>query len=335
MPLVLDRNQVLEVYAEASERGWVLPTFNSENLTTTESILKATLDYGDKVGVEDIPIIIGITNNYEPRPQSVLYTHTRRWDIGLKLFLKDLEVLSSKGSPYGRLKVMIHLDHIQWDNDLELLDWDMGQFSSIMYDASTLSLDKNIERTVQFREKHAENILIEGACDVIGKTSGDPDGGLTSPEDAYRFLSETGVDIIVANLGTEHRASAAELEYHSGLAKEITKKLGKGCLCLHGTSSVSVDSLGELFSDGIRKVNIWTALERDSSTVLFEDMINNTAKIIGQRKSEQLMAASLLGNNVDVKHKASIEYFTTTYRQGVIYESMQELVRTYLDVFYT
>ena len=333
MPLLLDRNQVLDVYAESAKKAWVLPTFNSENLTTTEAILAATKNYGEKIGINDLPIIIGITNNYQFRPQSVFYTHTRRWDIGMKLFLKDIEILTSQNSPYSNLKVMIHLDHIQWDDDLELLDWDMGQFSSIMYDASTLPFEKNIELTTQFRKKHNQNILIEGGCDVIGKTS-EEDGGLTSPEDAYRYLLETGVDIIVANLGTEHRASSAALKYRGDLAREISRKFGKGCLCLHGTSSVSLDSLGELFNDGIRKVNIWTALERDSSKLLLQEMVKNASKIVDQKQISLMIEKKIFGKTVMKNNSVSVEYYTTTYRQNIVYLEMQKLVTNYLKIFY-
>ncbi len=333
MPLITDRKQVLEVYTAAVDRRWVLPTFNSENLTTTEAILTATRDYGRTIGVEDLPIIIGITNKYKPRPQSVYYTHTRRWEIGMQLFLKELEVLTSGESPFSKLKVMVHLDHIQWDDDREFLDWDMGQFSSIMYDASTLPFDLNIEKTAIFREKHGDNILVEGACDVIGKTLNE-EGGLTTPENAERYMRETGVDIVVANLGTEHRASAADLYYRSDLAKQVSKRLGKGCLCLHGASSVAPDSLSSLFEDGIRKVNIWTALERDSSVVLFTEMVKNAAKIIGRENTEKLITQGLLGKKIDPGNNASVDFCTTTYRQHIVFQEMQNIVLNYLSVFY-
>jgi len=33
MPLILERQAVLDEYARAAERGWVLPAFNTENQT--------------------------------------------------------------------------------------------------------------------------------------------------------------------------------------------------------------------------------------------------------------------------------------------------------------
>ena len=49
------------------------------------------------------------------------------------------------------------------------------------------------------------------ACDEIVDATGDEKSELTSPDAAERYFRETGVDYIVANLGTEHRASAADL----------------------------------------------------------------------------------------------------------------------------
>jgi fructose-bisphosphate aldolase class II len=150
MAMVTDRKQVLEVYREAERNRWVLPCVCAENLTNVEAILAATLEHGEEKGVPDLPITIGICAQYSHRTQSVFYTHTRRWDVGLRLFLADLEVLTGKGGPYERLRVLVHLDHVQFDEDRELLAWDMGPFSSIMFDASRLPLDENIALTRRF-----------------------------------------------------------------------------------------------------------------------------------------------------------------------------------------
>ncbi len=178
---------------------------------------------------------------------------------------------------------MIHLDHIQWDDDKELLDWSMNQFSSIMYDASTLPLEQNIDKTAAFVRKNKNTILIEGACDEISSAGGSGKNDLTTPEMAEKYYNQTGVDIVVANLGTEHRASASSLQYRGDLARLISERIGTK-LCLHGTSSVSTEKVAKLFDDGICKVNIWTALERDSTPILFEDMLMNAAKIVGPEK---------------------------------------------------
>jgi fructose/tagatose bisphosphate aldolase len=333
MPLILNRQQVLDIYAKAAELKWVIPTFNSENLTTTEAILSASLDYSRKIGTPDLPVTIGITNQYSHRSQSVYYTHTRQWDIGLKLFLADIEVLTSKGSPFEKLNVMIHLDHTQWDTDKPLLEWDMNRFSMIMYDASALPFDENIRLTAEFIMKCGRIIVVEGACDEIVDATGDERSDLTTPGQAVKYLNQTGADFIVANLGTEHRASAADLKYHGDRAREISKLTGSK-LVLHGTSSVSNDQVRNLFADGIAKVNIWTILERNSVPVLFEDMVRNAAKVTGTEKAEQMIKAELLGSRVERASKASLSHYTTEYRQNIIFGEMKKIVTDYFDLWY-
>jgi fructose/tagatose bisphosphate aldolase len=333
MPLILDRIQVLDVYAEAGQKRWVIPTFNSENLTTTEAILSAALEYSRMISKPDLPVTIGITNQYSHRSQSVYYTHTRQWDIGLRLFLADLEVLTGKGSPFEKLNVMIHLDHTQWDSDRPLLEWDMKMFSMIMYDASALPFDDNIKHTAAFIEKHGHEIVIEGACDEIVDATGDTRSDLTTPEQAIKYLTETRADFIVANLGTEHRASAADLKYHGDLAREISKLTGTR-LVLHGTSSVGNDQVRNLFDDGIAKVNIWTILERNTAPLLFEDMVKNASKITGREKAESMVSSALLGEKADRTSKASLSHYTTVYRQKIIFGAMKKIVLDYLNLWY-
>lgn len=333
MPLILEKNAVLDVFARAAERKWVVPTFCSENLTTTEAILAGALEYGERIGEADIPITVAITNQYDHRSQSVNYTHTRRWDLGLKLFLAELRTLTDKGSPFEKLSVFVHLDHTQWDTDAELLKWDMRQFSTIMYDASKLPFEENIKRTAEFVEANGDKIVVEGACDEIVDATGAERSALTRPDEAERYLQETGVEHIVANLGTEHRASAADLKYHGEVAREISARTGPR-LVLHGTSSVGAEQVRDLFSDGIAKVNIWTALERDSSPVLFEDMVRNAAKVVGAGKVKGMIEEGLLGKAVDKEGRPALSHYTTCYRQAIVFEKMKEIVLGYLNLWY-
>jgi fructose/tagatose bisphosphate aldolase len=322
VPLITGRKDVLGIYAEAAQKKWVIPCFCSENLTTTEAVLAAVKEYGDHTGNPRLPVTLAITNNYSHRSQSVNYTHTRNWKIGLSLFIEELKILTSECSPYKDLRVLLHLDHIQHDIDRELLDWDMGQFSSIMYDASSLSLDENMKLTRKFVERCGSEIVIEGACDEI-MDFGSGGSGLTSPEAAERYLNLTGCDFIVANLGTEHRANASELQYHSRLARDIKARTGEK-IVLHGASSVGSEQITRLFDDGICKVNIWTILERDSAPVLFEELVSNASKVIGSQQVEKLKSRGILGENIDPEGKKSIGFYTGLYRQSIIFEAMKK-----------
>jgi len=333
MPLITEREAVCAIYRQAGVRGWVVPTFCAENLTTIEAVLAAVHAHGQSIGDPHLPITLAVTNLYAHRAQSTWYTQTRDWAVGLKLFLADLHVLTSPGSPYADLAVMVHLDHIQPEADAELLQWDLRQFSSIMYDASALPLEQNITTTRAFMRAHGAEIVIEGACDEIRDAGGQERCACTTPEEAEHYAAETGVDFLVVNLGTEHRASAAELTYHGEVARAISRRVGAK-LVLHGCSSVPAGQLGALYADGVCKVNIWTVLERDSSTRLFTDMLHHPAHIAGRAVAAQLQQTGLLGPRVDCDHPADLGYFTTAYRQQIVFEAMREIVRGYLRIWY-
>jgi len=334
MPIITGRDNVMAIYKEAANSKWVLPCFCSENLTTTEAILCAVKEYGDEKGIDNLPIIIAITCRYDHRTQAAYYTHTRRWDVGLKLFLADLHVLADKDSPYGKLRIMIHLDHIQFDDDSELLKWDLGAFSSIMFDASKRPFDENIALTRNFIRQHGKELLVEGACDEIVDAAGTLRSEPTTPENAERFFKETGADLIVGNLGTEHRASAKDLHYLGAQARKIRGRVGTR-IVLHGASSVPGDQISDLFSDGVCKVNLWTTLERDSSPALFTSMVENAVKVAGASTVQDLKGRELLSGKCLSDGKASIDCFTTVYRQDIIHARMKNIVDSYLRLWYT
>lgn len=333
MPLAIDRNAVCDIYAWAAERRWVLPAFGTENQTTTEAILAAADDYARRIGVLDLPIIVAATNRYPSRTQTANYTRTRRWDIGLRLLLSNLHVLTAPGSPFERLRVMVHLDHIQHDLDEELLAWDMRQFSSIMYDASALPFEQNMEATARFVEAHRHEILIEGACDEIAEASDGSPNELTTPERAGEYFRRTGADLIVANLGTEHRASASTLRYHGEMARRIRDLVGPR-MCLHGVSSVPPGQVARLFDDGVCKANIWTLLERDSAPVLFRDMARHAAQVAGPAVAAQLAAEGVLGPAADLTSGSSLRYSTHVYRETIVFEEMKRMAGEFLALWY-
>jgi fructose/tagatose bisphosphate aldolase len=332
MPLISNRAEVLAAYADAAKRGWVVPCFGSENLTTSEAVLEAALRHAALLGVPDLPVTIAITGAYEHRSQASFYTHTRQVGLGLRLFLADLRELTAPGSPYARLRVMAHFDHAQHDLDAEALASGVpGPWASVMYDASTLAFAANMAKTRAFVERRGREVVIEGACDEI-VDSGSGGGDLTSPERAATYLASTGVDLMVANLGTEHRASGADLRYRGDLARACSARVG-GTLVLHGCSSVPPSELGNLFTDGVRKVNIWTMLERDASPALLADLVANADKVGGTLAAE-LAAKGLLGPAAPVGGKSTLSHFTTVHRQDIIHAAMVRIAAGFYAMWY-
>ena len=330
--IITKYEQVKEVYAYAAKQGWVIPCICTENQTTTEAILASCSEYAKKTG-KRVPISIAITVNYSHRSQAPNYSASEDWKTGLKLFLDDIHAFADEGCLYDNVDVLIHLDHVQFDSDAELHSGDLSAYSSIMFDASALPFDENIKLTAEFVKKNRGKIVIEGACDEIVDATGSQHNDLTTPEKAKRYFDETGVDMIVANLGTEHRATGKELKYHGDIAREIKNEIGAN-IVLHGTSSVTNDQVAKLYSDGICKVNIWTALERDSSPVLFEALVKNASKAAGEKMVDALIAEGYLTDKCRTGDKINIGFFTEKYRSDIIYGKMKAIVDDYLALWY-
>ncbi len=335
MSIIRNAEEVRAIYREAGRKKWVIPCLCTENLTTSEAILTAAEEFRREKGLETLPITVAITCRYDHRSQAVNYTHTRRWDIGLRLFTEEMKVLcEGENAPFRSLQVLLHLDHIRPESDGELLEQGLEDYASIMYDASSLPLEENIEMTAAFVAARRGDILIEGACDEIVDAAGSTHNDLTTPENAGRFLERTGVDLVVCNLGTEHRASGKSLRYHGEVSRAIRDVIGDR-IVLHGTSSVPNDQIRGLFGDGVCKVNIWTALERDASPLLLEQMLKNPCKIAGSDRVRGWIGEGLLPPSADSGEAAQISHFTTLYRQSLVFDSMKKAVREYLDLWYT
>lgn len=250
--------------------------------------------------------------------------------MGLKLFYADAKIVSEN---FPNVDLLLHLDHAQYDSDAGLLDSDLSMYSSVMYDASALPLEENIAKTHAFVQKKQNEILIEGACDEIVDATGAARCEITDADKCADYMARTGVDMVVANLGTEHRASGKTLHYYSDAANAIREKIGHK-IVLHGTSSVTNEQVKNLFADGICKVNIWTALERDSSPALTEFMVKNAAKCGGPELEEKLVKEGYLAKEKQAGENASLSAFTTTARQQIVFEEMKKIVKGYFELWY-
>lgn len=333
MPIITKKQEVLKIYEDAAKKGWVIPCLCTENLTTTEAIIEAASEFAKDHGLKSVPVTLAITVQYEHRSQSANYTHSRNWETGLKLFKADAEVLMRKGGDYDNVDLLLHLDHVQHDLDEKLCESDLSEFSTIMYDASTLPLEENIAKTRKFVEKKGQEIMIEGACDEIIDAGGEAHNDITTADKCADYMKRTGVDMVVANLGTEHRASGKDLQYHGEAARAIRELIGPK-IVLHGTSSVSNEQVRKLFEDGVCKVNIWTALERDASPELIEFLVHNVSKAAGPDTVAKLMQEGYLTQKCATGEKESLTAFTTVARQDIIFRVMKRMVREYLDMWY-
>ena len=297
MVLVTDYLQVKEIYQQAAEMGVGLPVFCAEDRETLEAILASALEMGRDIGVEDLPIIPAWTCRYPGRGQMTLLTACGDPILGTHLMFSDLEVFMGETSPYRKLRVLPHLDHAFPWLDGDVLESFVDRFASVMCDASEKPLEENIRLTARYVEKVRGRVVVEGAADEIFEAGGHGEKNEpTTVEQAQRFLRETGVDIIVPNVGTEHRATANQVNYRSDRAREISSAIGK-IICLHGTSSVKPEDLSKLPDDGFVKINVYTTLAVCGGQAVARHVLGNLGNMFDEHQLQEMIARGLLGEN--------------------------------------
>ncbi len=155
----------------------------------------------------------------------------------------------------------IHLDHGATYEQV-LLAIQSG-FTSVMIDRSLDPWEVNVAETRRVVEAaHAVGLSVEGELGTIGKTDGFAEAGTddivyTDPEDAVRFVEETGVDSLAVAIGTRHGLYPSDLqpELRLDLLKEIKARVGIP-LVLHGGSNNPDTEIGVAARTGINKINI-------------------------------------------------------------------------------
>ena len=297
MPLVSNRSAVKEVYREAAERGIALPVFCAEDRETLEAILASALRMGEQIGVADLPIIPAWTSRYPARGQMTLVTACADVILGHQLMFADLRAFMGETSPYRRLRVLPHLDHgIPW-LDGDVLDSYVADFASVMFDASERPFEENVKLTAEYVEKTQGQVVVEGAVDEIYEAGGGLKNQPTTVAQARRFQRETGVDIIVPNVGTEHRATGSKARYLGERAREISRAVGR-VLCLHGTSSLEPEELPALPQDGFIKINIYTTLAVRGGQAVAREVLDNLGNTFDQQQLGDLIQRGVLGPEV-------------------------------------
>ena len=341
MPIINNYFQVKEIYQQAAELGVGLPVFCAEDRETLEAILAATYEYGKEIGVANLPIIPAWTSRYPARGQMKLISACGEPRVGIELMFSDIKVFMGERSPYRSLRVMPHLDHAFPWLDGDILECYADEFASVMCDASERPFDENIRMTADYVEKVKGKVVVEGAVDEIMEYSGNGEKNEpTTVEQAKRFLRETGVDIIVPNVGTEHRATADKILYLSDRAREISGSLGK-IMCLHGTSSVKPGDLHKLPDDGFVKINIYTTLAVNGGQALAKNVINSVGNIFDEKSLRDMVDKNILGHRVlepdfgetRLPIKAKLEYVTNPKRRDAWFEAVKNRCMDFMRVF--
>jgi fructose-bisphosphate aldolase class II len=220
----------------ANENNFAIPAFNISDWAMFTGII----DISEELNA---PVIIAI------HPDEVSHITT------------DLIPAMHSRAHRASVPVAIHWDH--GGTYEQMITAFQAGFTSVMIDASLLPFDENVALTRKVVEAaHAVGIQVEGELGTIGANDSYGESGAaeiiyTNPEDAVRFVKETGVDSLAIAIGTSHGLYPAEKnpELRHDLLEQIKAAVGIP-LVLHGGSSNPDSELRRAVELGVNKINI-------------------------------------------------------------------------------
>ncbi len=239
---------LLATYRDAEKKGVAVGHFNVSDLTTLRAVVSGAQEL-------NVPVVIGASE-------------------GERKFLGDhqLAALVKSFRDETGLSIFLNADHTH-SLDGAIAAAKAG-FDSIVFDLSALPFEENIEKTKQaigILKTINPAILIEGEIGDIGTgskihdTVPDLSKGLTSPEEAKKFVDATGVDILAPAVGNMHGMVASMIQgkdkKHLDLRRISEIKSATGSLMtLHGASGTNDDDLRKSIAAGINIIHINTEL---------------------------------------------------------------------------
>jgi fructose-bisphosphate aldolase class II len=271
-----------KVLDHAAENNYGVAAFNVNNMEQIQAIMEAAKETNS-------PVIIQASRGARAYSQDAYLRH---------LMLAAVEL-------YPSIPIVMHQDH--GNSPETCLSAIENGFTSVMMDGSLkedgkspASYEYNVDvtrRVVQMA--HAKGVSVEGELGCLGSLesgTGEAEDGhgaegqlshdqlLTDPDEAKRFVEETGVDALAVAIGTSHgaykftRKPDGEVLAMSRI-EAIHKKIPNTHLVMHGSSSVPqelqdiinkfggkikqtwgvpVEEIQRGIKSGVRKINVDT-----------------------------------------------------------------------------
>lgn len=254
-----------EIIKRACQTKTVVPGFNIPYLPMMEPVVRALRD-ANSFGLIMVARLEWV-----------------KFESGSLKAIRD-EYLKCKDENHTRL----HLDHVPViDEDDLVVDYEsvikeaieLG-YESVMVDGSRLNLEENIEATRKIVDiAHAAGVPVEAELGaVMGHEAGPlppyeelfaSGEGFTSPNDAKKFMDESGADWLSVAIGNIHGAISAakkdqkklEARLNIERLKEI-KEITASPLVLHGGTGIKKQYIMDSFQNGIAKINVATAIRQ-------------------------------------------------------------------------
>lgn len=235
-----------EWLAKALEEGWALPHFNVSNLVQLKGVIAAC----EKLRS---PVMIGTS---EGETDFIGYRQARH--------------LIDAYKEQTNLPIFLNADHFH-SFERAKLAIDAG-YDSALIDLSREEYRRNLEETrrvVEYaREKNSE-INIEGELGYLVTESSRlyaeavtiPPESLTKPEEALKYVEETGIDRFAPAVGNLHGIAANEPQLDMELIKRIRAVLPVDVsMVMHGGSGIPDEQMKEAIEFGFNNIHVSTEI---------------------------------------------------------------------------
>lgn len=222
-----------QIISMAEDGGYCTPAFNVYNMETVMGVLKAAEE-------AKAPIIMQV------------YPRLMKEECGYFLAPSIIAAAYKASVP-----VCFHLDH--GPSELETTRSLRYGATGIMLDGSTLSFEENIALTKRVVDTcKFVDVQVEGELGHVGTTRDTEMDEFTTPEDAKRFVEETGVTCLAVAVGTAHGKYSKPPKLDIERIEAIRKATNNTALVLHGGSGVPDEEIKKAVKAGIRKMNFAT-----------------------------------------------------------------------------
>lgn len=211
------------------------------------------------------------------------------------------------------LPLFLNADHFV---DLDMVEKAASAgFDSILFDAASNKLEENIMKTkmaVQLVKSINKEILVEGELGYIGVGSEIrevlPQGAVVeekdmpTPEEAEKYVKETGVELIGPAVGNIHGIIKSGKESLNFRRIQMIKDKAGAFLVLHGASGISNEDVKTAIKSGINMVHFNTELRVAWKNVLEQSLKNNPKEVAPYK----ILASSVGAIKTVIKQKLAV-----------------------------
>lgn len=276
---------------EAQAKKIALGHFNISDVAALKGIFAAAKDKG-------VPVIIGVSEG-------------EREFLGVR---EAAALVKSLRDGYD-YPIFLNADHTY---SLEKIKEAVAAgFDMVIFDVAKLSLEENIKTTKEVvryvKEKAGGKVLVEGELGYIGTSSkvleAIPEGAainkdqFTKPEEAKRFVRETGVDMLAPAVGNIHGmlAHSKDPDLDIPLISEIRAACGVP-LVLHGGSGTKDKQFTAAAHAGMAIIHVNTELRVAWKNALISSLEKDKNEVAPYKllKASELAVYEVVKNRLEL-----------------------------------